>query len=203
MEFITVTADDNFPMAGTEGTNTYVVPLKCSNGSLGYRPDRARGVYRVRVEPASAEAADRMASAFPAPAWKQPGNAGQPRFSIELSIDDEAGLRDVLAAAAVALKEGSDWVCGNVDTPDWAYALATPECEAEERAQLTAQLRRLKVFGVNRRWKLNTLRRKLDEERSRMVSECQRRKLPGANLASTWSTDTLFGKLLVQKRTVS
>lgn len=198
MQFLTVTNDDNFPMAGTEGTNTYVVPLKSSNGSLGYRPDRDRGVYRVRVEPASAESAARLASAFPASSWKQPGDGGQPRYSIELPIDDQTGLLDVLTKAAAALKQDADWVRGNLDTPDWAYAVATPECEAEERAQLTAQLRRLLVFGVNKRWKLTTLARKVNEARTGMIAEVKRRQLPGANLASTWSTDTLFQKLVVK-----
>jgi hypothetical protein len=187
-------------MAGTEGTNTYVVPLKSDKGSLGYRPDTARGVYRVRIEPSSAEAAECLCPNFPSPDWKQPGKGNQPRFSIEIPIDDKDGLLEVLTAAAAALKKDSAWVRGNIDTPEFAYALATPECEVEEREQLTAQLRRLKVQGVNKRWKLTTLARKVNEERARMIAEVVRRKLPDADTAAELTTDELLAKLTVKKQ---
>ncbi len=190
--------DDTFVMAGTEGTGEYVVPLKTNHGAVGYRPDRARGVYRVRVEPDSAEAADRLAPTFPG--WKQPGNAGQPRFSTEVDIEDRAGLLAALTLAGAALKVDAQWVRGNVDAPDWAYALAKPECEVDERKELTDLLRRIGVKGVSPRWKLATLALKVNQARERMVAEVQRRKLPDAEAAATWTTDALYAALVVQKR---
>ncbi|MDZ4837016.1 MAG: hypothetical protein SGJ27_24805 [Candidatus Melainabacteria bacterium] len=192
--------DDNFPMAGTEGTNTYVVPLKTDKGSLGYRPDTARGVYRVRVEPSSQEVVESLSPSFPDSDWKQPGDGDEPRFSIVIPIDDKETLLEVLTTAAAALKKDSAWVRGNIDTPEFAYALATPECEVEEREQLTAQLRRIKVQGVNKRWKLTTLARKVNEERARMIAEVVRRKLPDADKAAELTTDELLAKLTVQKQ---
>jgi len=199
MRYVNPVNDGNFFMAGTEGTGEYVVVLKTSQGTVGYRADTARGVYRVRVEPADAAAAERLAKHFPAPQWKQPGDGSQPRFSSTYPVD--GSIESVIAAACQALEDGAEWTRVNDSAPDWArHASGSDE---QERAELTAVLRRIGVRGINRRWKTATLRAKLAAERARMVKEIQRRKLPGANLASTWSTDTLFKKLIVKKRTVS
>jgi hypothetical protein len=41
------------------------------------------------------------------------------------------------------------------------------------------------------------------DERRRMIAEVKRRQLPGANLASTWGTDTLRRKLFQTDQSIS
>lgn len=53
----------------------------------------------------------------------------------------------------------------------------------------------LGIKGANKRWKLETLTRKIGDERQRLIDEIQRRKLPGCNLASTWGPHALVRKV--------
>lgn len=53
---------------------------------------------------------------------------------------------------------------------------------------------RLGIKGANKRWKLETLERKIAHERVRMIEDIRRRKLPGCNLAGTWGPDALRRK---------
>jgi hypothetical protein len=194
-----MTIRDKFYMAGTEGTGAYVVPVVTDRGAVGYR-SLGGNTYRVRVEPASAEAAASLAAAFPrAGGWKQPGDSGQNRFSTMVYAGLEA-LKGVIETAVKALKDGATTVESNLDAPTWASDLGKPESEARERAELTAQLKRLGFSGMNRRWGLHTLIGKVRDERQRLIAEVKRRRLPGANLARTWSTDVLYRKLVVSKR---
>jgi hypothetical protein len=74
-------ANQKWYMAGTEGTGEYLVIGQNKLGRLGIRP-LGNDQVRIRIEPASTEAAETLAKCFPAEnGWKQPGDGGQSRFS--------------------------------------------------------------------------------------------------------------------------
>lgn len=77
-------------------------------------------VYRVVVQPASAEAASAMAKVlhrniFVDPSWKQPGDDGENFFSV--NVEGAEALIDVVSEAVQALVQG-----GAVEE-DWHQAL--------------------------------------------------------------------------------
>ena len=68
-------------MAGTEGTNMYLVLASSSFGRIGYR--LLGHQVRIRLEPATEAHADKIAEVLTQDdGWKQPGSGGQNRFSI-------------------------------------------------------------------------------------------------------------------------
>jgi hypothetical protein len=98
--------DDWKRMAGTEGTDKYVVIARNSRGDrIGIRPLDDGSICRVRVEPIDLAAAKELQDNFPVSTWKQPGEDGQLRFSLVTSGD--AGIQAVLDALD-ALKAVSD-----------------------------------------------------------------------------------------------
>ncbi len=200
MLFPAIIKDNDFNIPGTEGTNEYIGVAKSPLGITGFRKDTARGVYRCRLEVTSDEVARQLAPLFlRADGYKQVGDSSQPRFSITVPLADEARLQEVMArmVAAIKTEAGADWVQANAMAPAWAYAQAMPECEAEERAQMTTLGRAIGLRGINRRWKLATIKDRVATARAGFVAEVRRRDMAGCNLASTWPTLTLFNKLIV------
>src|SRR4051812_25211594 len=90
---------DPWHMAGTEGTGEYVVVARTPLGCVGYR--EFGHVYRVRVEPQPSGWAALARALTKDSGWKQPGDGGQARFSIEVGGDR---LRAILGAAVRAIR---------------------------------------------------------------------------------------------------
>ncbi len=91
-------------MAGTEGTNEYLVLASSSFGRVGYRL-LPYGKVRIRVEPASLRHADKFAEILThATGWKQPGEGHQNRFSTVLNRGIQA--IDVLEEVFALIKRG-------------------------------------------------------------------------------------------------
>jgi protein-tyrosine phosphatase len=94
--------NDEWYMAGTEGTGKYLVIARNKAGKIGIRPfDRT---VRIRIEPTDQDSADALAAFFPrSEKWKQPGDNGQNRFSLDLL----KGMKTIMtvASALKALKK--------------------------------------------------------------------------------------------------
>lgn len=113
-------------MAGTEGTGQYIVFLATALGRLGVRM-LSGGKARVRVEPTSAEAAQKIASHLTRNSgWKQPGDDSQARFSTVTGGD--AGLREKVQSAIHGLANiGGGFMESlemNPAAPSWVRELA-------------------------------------------------------------------------------
>jgi hypothetical protein len=142
-----------FYMAGTEGTGEYVVLIDTTHGRVGYR-NLGGNRFRVRVEPKRARKT--LVRFFPPCKWKQPGDAGQDRFSIV--VDGEEALKSVLSRAVKALTRGKRTITNvNPVAPscmiDGVVDVAAPKL----REELVQTAQHLKVRFANRRWKLSTL----------------------------------------------
>ncbi len=159
-----------FFMAGTEGTGLYIVLLLSALGRIGIRA-LSGGIFRVRVEPASTEAAAILAPAFPSSNWKQPGNAGQDRFSTEVRGGEDA-LKSTLLPACQALLAVLEGVEVNPDAPSWFKDLAQPPAPVTAEPLVVAA----------------------QSERDVLIARVRALKLPGANAASRWSLATLRSK---------
>ncbi|MEK7556577.1 MAG: hypothetical protein AAB538_01225 [Patescibacteria group bacterium] len=68
-------------MSGTEGTRKYVVLAGSARGVVGIRILSDRAAARIRVEPTKAGVKHLTKVLTSEDGWKQPGDAGQNRFS--------------------------------------------------------------------------------------------------------------------------
>lgn len=212
--------NEKFRMPGTQGTNTYFIPVATELGQVGIR-ELGGGRFRVRVEPFSRSAAETLAPAFPG--WKQPGDSGQARFS-QMVYDGEAGLRKTLATALKALSPGAPFELnpGNLsrakqllgDLSVEPAAVQPPgESEDQESASPIAESEPTShgfgalppphvqeamdaKGGPLTAQELANLKPAETEkqERERLIASIRERKLPGCNAAGRWSTETLRRK---------
>lgn len=193
--------ENRFYMAGTQGTGQYIVVALSARGRVGYRP--LSNSARVRVEPASQEAAELLAQSLSN--WKQPD--GQFRFSTVTG--SEAALHAALEKALIAL--GSEGLEVNPDAPDFAKKIVEsvhqrqPEIAKSSAPQAVPPITiQVEPAGeapaedipsaqpdAKKKAKLETM----EQERERLVAQIRARKLPGANAASRWSLETLRRKL--------
>lgn len=183
----------DFYMAGTEGTGRYSVLLKSALGRVGVR-FLTGDMFRLRIEPASPAAAATLAPNFPDGTYKQPGNAGQDRFS--MVGYDKATLSDHVAKAVAALVKG-----GDVKVNNDVVEQLRPFLPDLESPKLVAILRFHKVPGCNLapRWSKASLERQValydtpDKKHARLLHAVKARKFRGANYR--WRTATLEAKL--------
>lgn len=112
-------SEDQFYMAGTEGTGEYKVLASSSFGRVGYRDLDDR--VRIRLEPASEAHADKIGEVLTSMyGWKQPGDGGQNRFSLGLPKGDFALAS--LETAFGLIKRGRPLVY-NPDMPNYQQDL--------------------------------------------------------------------------------
>jgi len=181
---------------GSEGTKNYVVICKSTLALVAVRLVHG-SIYRVRVEPSSATAGNAMAAVLSrADGWKQPGDQDQDRFST--LVEGGTSLRRAVTQAVEA-SQGTD------DDIEGALA-AIVMVGSTDRAELISRLQSLKGHGISMggvnaasQWTTTTLVAKLVgliDEKVSLVERVQQKKLPGANLAITWSVATLRRKAL-------
>ena len=95
---VTEWGENPFYMAGTEGTGKYKVLAITWRGRVGVRPFGV-GSVRIRVEPHRKKRGAATMLKLLSVGWKQPGDDGQNRFSVEVRND-----LDLKAVVGVALK---------------------------------------------------------------------------------------------------
>lgn len=154
-----------FTMVGTEGTGEYV-GLATDNGQVGFR-DLGGGEFRVRVEPASGRE-EMLAPHFPG--WKTGIGGNAFRYSTVISTG-ETGLRQALTQALTALLASGE--VGEVSA-------GCPAFVSEIAQSVKATPKAVPADEV--------------EERTRLIAEVKRLKVPGANFASKWTLATLREK---------
>lgn len=93
----------NWQMAGSEGTNEYIVPFRSHAGCVGFRL-LFSGAVRIRVEPTGEDAVVALAPSFLVGEWKQP-DLHQFRFSCVISAGE---AEEVMDSALNALFEAAD-----------------------------------------------------------------------------------------------
>lgn len=193
-EFAGIWGDDIFKMAGTEGTNKFIVVLVTDLGRVGFRDYTGNGSYRIRVEPSCNEALEILNRKFPhafaglpkpdAPrrlAWKRPGDQGQNRFSTEAHSDEELKRALITAFSAVLNNNSECAVSRKPECPEWAKKLVEvcggtpgqPESESAKRTRMIKCLRLWKVPGSNGaiRWKTATIEEKYNEALLRLAMD--------------------------------
>ncbi len=141
-------------MAGTEGTEEYVLLARTALGIVGVREFRP-GQFRIRVEP-TVEGAAKLATILTGAAgWKQPGH-GQNRFSTTTVGDKSAGTRASVTKALYALISDGDAPETNYKAPSWQRAIVS-------RDRLERVLKTKKVRGANlaHRWHFANVCRKV------------------------------------------
>ena len=192
---------------GTEGTHNYAI---IAANPLGFVAVRllTSDCFRVRVEPASPEAARTIGQYLSrSVGWKQPGDSNQDRFSIVTSASQ---LHHFVGKAVSALNsnDNDDDDSKKADS-DWVGALAAVTMVGStDRNVLIERLRRAKVGGVNSasNWTTTTLVAKFiaiayesyaDGEHGALAAKVKASGIPGANLACRWSTETLRKKALL------
>lgn len=111
-------------MAGTEGTNEYVVLAASMAGRLGIR--KIHCGYRIRFEPAdTTDLLELMAMykyldmATPKHSWKTPNNQ-QYRFSTVMEFGEERFVKAAIRQVAEILRESYPQFVDADDVPDWA-----------------------------------------------------------------------------------
>jgi hypothetical protein len=189
---------------GTEGTHNYAIIAASPLGFVAVRL-LTSDCFRVRVEPASPEAARTIGQYLSrSVGWKQPGDSNQDRFSIVTSASQ---LHHFVGKAVSALNSNDD-EDSKADS-DWSGALAAVVMVGStDRNVLIERLRRAKVGGVNSasNWTTTTLVAKFiaiayesyaDGEHGALAAKVKASDLPGANLACQWSTETLRKKALL------
>lgn len=189
-------------VSGTEGTHNYAVINAAPLGFVAVRLLNS-DLFRVRVEPASPEAAHTIGQYLSrSVGWKQPGDSNQNRFSIVCSASK---LHHFVGKAISALNNDED---SKADS-DWSGALAAVAMVGStDRNVLIERLRRAKVAGVNSvsNWTTTTLVAKFiaiayesydDGEHGALAAWVKASSIPGANLACQWSTETLRKKALL------
>lgn len=93
-----------FAMAGTENTGKYSVLAITSRGRVGVR-DLGGGIYRIRVEPLRDTKGVAGRHLARNAGWKQPGDQGQPRYS--MVVYNGEGLDIALGTTFAALGVGA------------------------------------------------------------------------------------------------
>jgi hypothetical protein len=121
-----------FYMAGTEDTGQYIVVALTQRGRIGVRllngssakSMAAAKCARIRIEPTHINnAAATMAKKLPQKLWKQPGQNGQNRFSIEVHGGGKKLKRKVRdGLKALGIEDGLK-VTMNPIAPKWAQKL--------------------------------------------------------------------------------
>lgn len=159
-----------FTMVGTEGTGEYV-GLATDNGQVGFR-DLGGGEFRVRVEPAAGRE-ETLAPHFPG--WKTGIGGKEFRYSTVVSTG-ETGLRQALTQALTALL-----ATGEVSE----VSQGCPAFVSEIASSVKAKPQTVPVAEV--------------EERTRLIAEVKRLKVPGCNFASKWTLATLREKVAQAK----
>jgi len=171
--------DKIISVAGTEGTYEYDTHHVTSKGLAAVR-EYAPGGFRIRVEPATGEAAVEMARTLTREdGWKQPGDGGQNRFS--KVVGTQADLVSVYTTALkVVATEAEILVVEEAALP-----------EVVERHGLVREGLTRGVAGANSRWGLPTLRAKNealrpdeDEQRKQLSGVVADRKQPGRQTAN-------------------
>lgn len=107
MQFVQIADDESFSMPGSEGTGKYKPVIKTNLAQIGVREFRPNW-YRIRVEPTSAESAAKLAQCLDRTCWKQPGDQGEPRFSIV--VEGLQACNEILRLAMTAVSDGVHWV---------------------------------------------------------------------------------------------
>lgn len=165
-----MTSNAKFTMVGTEGTGEYV-GLATDNGQVGFR-DLGGGEFRVRVEPADGRE-ETLAPHFPG--WKTGIGGGAFRYSTVISTG-ETGLRQALTQALTALLATGE--VGEISQ-------GCPAFVSEIASSVKAKPQTVAVTEV--------------EERTTLIAEVKRLKVPGANFASKWTLATLRQKVAQAK----
>lgn len=179
-------------IAGTEGTNNYVVIAQGAHGLVAVRLINSSN-FRVRVEPSSEDGAKAMAlSLTRANDWKQPGDSGQNRFSTVC-----LGGAELYLAVAAAVKASA------AEADDFEGALAAiVMVGSTNRDELIKRVREANLPGANgaAKWTTTTLVAKLsaapEAEHGALVGFVKAAKVAGANLAANWAVSTLRRKTL-------
>lgn len=170
---ITMLPKSAFVMLGTERTGEYNVALRTSTGQVGYRALTA-GQFRLRVEPASEAASLFLTGSLTRETgFRQPGDGGENRFSTVI-FGGESGLRQNLAPIFALLLAGVSEAEANKDD------ILSGVTDAVEAAQKVSP-----------------------HYRAALIDELRTAKVPGANAASRWSTDTLAVKVKVLRASKS
>lgn len=118
----------SWSMAGAEKTFDYVVVLRTRLGRVGYRD--LNGSYRIRVEPES-RGRDPLARVLTrSSGWKQPGDQGQDRYSIEIRREQRS---EVFGLAVKALAPGERGAEVNPSAPEWTQDLVKRARQGDRR----------------------------------------------------------------------
>jgi len=184
---------NKFFMAGTTGSGKYIVLVVTELGRIGYR---ALGTHwRVRVEPATPQAAAALKAVCLKPEWKHPGDGGQPRFSTVKATDGEH--RNALVVALTVLLFGAQTADVNPDLEPWLAKLVAGCRDVSKEPEIAHLGTTVAAPAPEAPADVDVLAAPLpetaDEERARLLSDARKLGIRGAN--SRWKLETLRARV--------